>query len=129
MDRVNEPHYVYYIPKAKYVGRTLKRRLVKKLASGPLYDDGLRIRKQEHINAGRMSSRNKVIKLAEVRNYEHAHMLEQLLIADLYDDLSNRQIPLSNTTYNIYKRKISRLKSIDYNDILKKVNNGVVKFW
>ena len=45
MNRIHEPHYVYYIPNAEYIGRTLKRRQVKMLASGPLYDNGIQVRK------------------------------------------------------------------------------------
>ena len=120
-DRTDEPHYVYYIPKAKYIGRTLKWRQVKMLASGPLYDDGLRVRKQEHITAGRITARNKLIKLVEVKNYERAHMLEQLLIADLYGGLSNGNVPLGDETYRMYKSRIARLTSINYKDILAKI--------
>ena len=121
MDRINEPHYIYYIPKAKYIGRTLKWRQVKKLAGGPIYDNGLRVRKQEHITTGRITERNKVIELAEVRNYEIAHMLEQLLISDLYGNLSNDSIPLGDNTYSIYKKRIARCTSINYKDILNKI--------
>lgn len=121
MDRINEPHYIYYIPKIKYIGRTLKWRQVKNLASGPLYDNGIRVRKQEHITAGRILNKDKVFKLAEVRNYKHAHMLEQLLIVDLYDDLSNNTTHLSDSTYSYYMDRISRLKVINYDDILNRV--------
>ena len=121
MNRIHEPHYVYYIPNAEYIGRTLKRRQVKMLASGPLYDNGIQVRKQEHITSGRISKNDKVLKLAEVRNYEHAHMLEQLLITDLYDDLSNNTTHLNDSTYSHYMSRISRLKVINYDDILNRV--------
>jgi hypothetical protein len=91
------------------------------LASGPLYNNGIQVRKQEHITSGRISKNDEVLKLAEVRNYEHAHMLEQLLITDLYDDLSNNTTHLNDSTYSHYMSRISRLKVINYDDILNRV--------
>ena len=120
-----KPYYVYFIPKVNYIGMTLCERQVRKRVWDAVYDDGLKIRKKEHVRQGRITERDKIVSICVASNNDEALMLEQMLIKDFYHLLSNKSITLADKKYEMYKQKIN--ESYDYKKIKKRLEKQFIQ--
>ena len=116
-------NYIYYIPKANYIGKTLCERLVKRrVTMSDIYADGLKIRKKEHVRNGKMKLEDEILPICITYDTDDAYMLEQMLIRDFDHLISNEPyILLGDEKYESYKEQIDKDKLYNYEKIKKKL--------
>ena len=119
-------YYIYYIPRANYIGKTLCQRLIKRRKTlSDIYDDGLNVRKKEHVRNGKMKLEDEILPICKVPSEGVANMLEQMLIRDFSPILGNKQyIILGDEKYQTYREKVESYGN-DYLKIVKKFRKQI----